>query len=126
MAGVIGRSLAAAKGPRGWVERLPQTSQGTWPERCAADHLGRLYGAIRKRRRVFPRGRMAALHRHWYRNIFSHVPSTKVREIAATLKAIHASEDVVAAREKGIRVIDKLRGLRLAKPAELAEPPLAE
>jgi hypothetical protein len=34
---------------------------------------------------------------HWYRNVFSHVPSTKVREIAAMLKAIHASEDVVAA-----------------------------
>src|SRR5262249_26173221 len=28
---------------------------------------------------------------HWYRNIFSHVPSTKVREIAAMLKAIHAA-----------------------------------
>jgi putative transposase len=23
---------------------------------------------------------------HWYRNIFSHVPSTKVREVAAMLK----------------------------------------
>jgi len=30
---------------------------------------------------------------HWYRNVFSHVPSTKVREIAAMHKAIHASED---------------------------------
>ena len=50
---------------------------------------------------------------HWYRNIFSHVPSTKVREIAAMLKAIHASEDVMAAREKAIRVIEKLRALRL-------------
>ena len=47
---------------------------------------------------------------HWYRNIFSHVPSTKVREIAAMLKAIHAGEDIVAAREKAIRVIEKLRG----------------
>ena len=28
---------------------------------------------------------------HWYRNIFSHVPSTKVREIAAMLKAIAAT-----------------------------------
>jgi transposase-like protein len=37
---------------------------------------------------------------HWYRNIFSHVPSTKVREIAAMLKAIHASEDLAAAHEK--------------------------
>jgi hypothetical protein len=26
---------------------------------------------------------------HWYRNVFSHVPSTKVREVAAMLKAIH-------------------------------------
>jgi transposase-like protein len=43
----------------------------------------------------------------WYRNIFSHVPSTKVREIAAMLKAIHASEDIVAAREKTIQVIEK-------------------
>src|SRR5262245_36203692 len=43
---------------------------------------------------------------HWYRNIFSHVPSTKVREIAAMLKAIHASEDLAAAREKAIRVIE--------------------
>src|SRR5271165_7067640 len=58
---------------------------------------------------------------HWYRNIFSHVPSTKVREIAAMLKAIHASEDIVAAREKTVRVIEKLRALRLTKAAELVE-----
>jgi putative transposase len=51
---------------------------------------------------------------HWYRNIFSRVPSTKVREIAAMLKAIHAGEDIAAAREKAIRVIEKLRGLRLS------------
>jgi putative transposase len=42
------------------------------------------------------------------------------------LKAIHASEDVVAAREKAIRVIEKLRGLRLSKAAELAEAGVAE
>src|SRR5262245_48781253 len=45
---------------------------------------------------------------HWYRNIFSHVPSTKVREIAAMLKAIHAGEDLAAAREKAIRVHRRL------------------
>ena len=37
------------------------------------------------------------------------------------LKAIHASEDIGAAREKTIRVIEKLRGLRLTKAAELVE-----
>ena len=56
---------------------------------------------------------------HWYRNIFSHVPSTKVREIAAMLKAIHASEDIVAAREKAVRVVEKLSALRLTRAAEL-------
>src|SRR5215469_8295762 len=63
---------------------------------------------------------------HWYRNIFSHVPSTKVREIAAMLKAIHASEDLAAAREKAIRVIEKLRGLRLSRAAELVEVAIEE
>jgi transposase-like protein len=29
---------------------------------------------------------------HWYRNLFSHVPSIKVREVAAMLKAIHDRE----------------------------------
>src|SRR5437870_2119224 len=63
---------------------------------------------------------------HWYRNIFSHVPSTKVREIAAMLKAIHAGEDIAAAREKTIRVIEKLRGLRLSRAAELVEVAVEE
>src|SRR5512133_2821033 len=63
---------------------------------------------------------------HWYRNIFSHVPSTKVREIATMLKAIHASEDTAAARENAIRVIEKLRGLRLSRAAELVEAAVEE
>src|SRR5262249_2253786 len=69
-------------------------------------------------------GKGASLH--WYRNIFSHVPSTKVREIAAMLKAIHASEELAAAREKAIRVIEKLRGLRLTRAAELVEAAIEE
>jgi hypothetical protein len=62
----------------------------------------------------------------WYRNVFSHVPSTKVREIAAMLKAIHASEDIAAAREKAVRVIEKLRASRLTIAAELAEAAVEE
>ena len=58
---------------------------------------------------------------HWYRNILSQVPATKVREIAAMLKVIHASEDIVAAREKAVRAIEKLRTLRLTKAAEFVE-----
>ena len=29
---------------------------------------------------------------HFYRNVFSHVPSTRVREVSHMLKAIHAQE----------------------------------
>src|SRR5262245_32637712 len=43
------------------------------------------------------------------------------------LKAIHASEDIAAAREKAIRgVIEKLRGLRLTRAAELVEAAVEE
>jgi hypothetical protein len=31
---------------------------------------------------------------HWYRDVFSREASTKVREVAAMLKAIHADEDL--------------------------------
>ena len=63
---------------------------------------------------------------HWYRNVFSHVPSTKVREVAAMLKAIHAGEDLVAARQQAVRVVEKLRGLRLTTAAELVETAVGE
>ena len=63
---------------------------------------------------------------HFYRNVFSHVPSPKMREVAAMLKAIHASEDIAAAREKALRVVAKLRDLRLTKAAELVEMGVAE
>ena len=93
--------------------------------------VGRLHTPARRRPRWTgrPRGSQIAprcLVVHWYRNIFSHVPSTKVREIAAMLKAIHAGEDIAAAREKAIRVIEKLRGLRLNRAAELVEMAVEE
>jgi putative transposase len=78
------------------------------------------------KRRLLPNARWQRCIVHWYRNIFSHVPATKVREIAAMLKAIHASEDILAAREKASRVIEKLRALRLTKAAELAEAAVEE
>jgi transposase-like protein len=123
---ILGTCEGAKEDKAGWSEFL-KSSQETWPARCATNHLGRLHGAIRKRCGVLPRCRLATLHRvHWYRNIFSHVPSTKVREIAAMLKAIHAGEDVVAARQKAVQVIEKMRGLRLANAAELVATAVEE
>lgn len=36
---------------------------------------------------------------HFYRNIFSAVPSSQVKEVAAMLKAIHVQEDADATRQ---------------------------
>jgi putative transposase len=55
---------------------------------------------------------------HWYRNIFSHVPSTKVREVSLMLKAIHAQESRQAAVSKIDDVKAKLVSMKLRKVAD--------
>lgn len=37
---------------------------------------------------------------HFYRNVWTAVPTGKVKEVAGMLKAIHAQEDAKAAKEK--------------------------
>jgi hypothetical protein len=69
---------------------------------------------------------VAALHRALVPQRLQPVPSTKAREVAAMLKAIHAGEDLVAARQQAVRVIEKLRGLRLTTAAELVETAVEE
>jgi putative transposase len=49
-----------------------------------------------------------------------------VERFFAWTKAIHASEDIAAAREKAFRVIEKLRGLRLARPPSWWEAAVEE
>lgn len=56
---------------------------------------------------------------HFYRNVFSHVPSNKVREVSRMLKAIHAQESRAAAQEKAEAVITELRRQRMSRAAEL-------
>ncbi len=58
---------------------------------------------------------------HFYRNVFSLVPSGKVRDVSKMLKAIHAQEDRKAAAEKMETVIAELRRQRLSKAADLLE-----
>jgi len=63
---------------------------------------------------------------HFYRDIFSNVPSTKVREVAAMLKAIHAQEDREAALEKATVVIEKLKAMKLPTAARTVEEGIRE
>jgi putative transposase len=74
----------------------------------------------------FPDARWQRCGVHWYRNVFGHVPSDKVREVATMLKAIHAQEDRAAAEAKATDVAAKLRAARMNKAAELVEQSVGE
>jgi transposase-like protein len=63
---------------------------------------------------------------HFYRNVFSHVPRGKVREVAAMLKAIHAQESREVAESKSKDVIKKLKAMKLKAAAELVEKSIHE
>ena len=63
---------------------------------------------------------------HFYRNVFSHVPRGKMRQVSAMLKAIHAQESREAALEKADKVVAELRSMRLQKAAELVERSIHE
>lgn len=63
---------------------------------------------------------------HFYRNVFTAVPAGRVKEVAAMLKAIHASEDRAAARAKAAAVVAKLADLRLGKAAEVVRAGIEE
>ena len=47
-------------------------------------------GLVESVAEVYPQARWRRRVMHWHRNAFSHVPSTKVREVALMPKAIHA------------------------------------
>ena len=63
---------------------------------------------------------------HFYRNVWTAVPTGKVKEVAAMLKAIHAQEYAQAAKEKARQVVAKLRETRLARDAEIVEAGIDE
>jgi putative transposase len=50
----------------------------------------------------YPKAKWQRCVVHFYRNVFTVVPKSKVKDVAAMLKAIHAQEDREAAEEKVI------------------------
>jgi len=74
-------------------------------------------GLVEAAGECFPEARWQRCVVHFYRNVFTAVPSGKVKEVAAMLKAIHAQEGKEAARAKAAAVVDKLEAMRLSKAA---------
>jgi hypothetical protein len=58
---------------------------------------------------------------HFYRNVFSHVPTSKVRDVTHMLKAIHAQESREAADHKAKAIIADLRAGKMSTAADLVE-----
>ncbi len=75
---------------------------------------------------VFPYAGWQRCAAHFYRNVFSHVPRGKMRQVAAMLKAIHAQESREAAESKSKDVVTKLRTMKLKAAAELVEKSIHE
>jgi transposase-like protein len=83
-------------------------------------------GLVENLAEFYPEAKWQRCVVHFYRNVWTAVPKGKVREVAAMLKAIHAQEDAEAAKEKARQVVEKLRGMRLAKAAEIVEAGIDE
>ena len=75
---------------------------------------------------IFPNADWQRCVVHFYRNVFSHVPNTKIREVARMLKAIHAQEDRKAADAKSKEIVARLKAMKLSRAAELVEQKAAE
>ena len=60
---------------------------------------------------VFPEAKYQRCTVHFYRNVFSVTPRSKVKLVAKMLKAIHAQESKKAAREKAKAVVEQLRSI---------------
>ena len=65
----------------------------------------------------YPEAQRCAVH--FYRNVWTAVPTSNVKEVAAMPKAIHAQEDRAAARQKAEQVVAKLKEMKFADAAGL-------
>jgi transposase-like protein len=83
-------------------------------------------GLVEAAAEVFPKTDWQRCVVHFYRNVFSHVPNTKVAEVARMLKAIHAQEDGKAAKAKASEIVGRLKAMKLKTAAELVEQKVSE
>ena len=75
---------------------------------------------------VFPDAKYQRCTVHFYRNVFSVVPKSKVKIVAKMLKAIHAQESKKASREKAKAVVSELRAMKLKEAAKKIEDGIEE
>jgi transposase-like protein len=83
-------------------------------------------GLVESAAEFYPEAQWQRCTVHFYRNVFTVVPSKHMRPVADMLKAIHAAEDREAAQDKANAVIEKLRSMRLKEAAQRVQDAIAE
>ena len=69
-------------------------------------------------REVFPNAKYQRCTVHFYRNVFSVVPRSKMKLVAKMLRAIYAQESKKAACKKAKAVVAQLREMKLKEAAK--------
>lgn len=75
-------------------------------------------GLVESIEEIFPDADWQRCVVHAYRNVFTHVPRTKMRHVSAMLKAIHAQESREAALAKADDVVVALKSMKLKTAAD--------
>ena len=75
---------------------------------------------------MFPQAKYQRCTVHFYRNVFSATPRSRMKLVAKMLKAIHAQESKSAAREKALQVAEALRTMKLREAAKKVEDSIEE
>jgi putative transposase len=123
--GVNGRGISGSAGSDGRVEgrqgeldSIPAASERARAARRAAVCLRQVFGAGGEPGRVLSGSAVAAVRGAFLSECVDGMPTSKVKEVAAMLKAIHAQEDRAAARQKAEQVAAKLKEMKLVDAAE--------
>jgi putative transposase len=122
---VIGAAEGMKEDSESWLEFLRSLKKrglnGT--RLFVGDRCDGLVDAINQ---VYPGAHYQRCIVHFYRNVFSKVPRSKMKLVAAMLKAIHAQENHKSAMEKAQKVCEQLKELRLGEAAKKIEDGIAE
>lgn len=70
---------------------------------------------------AFPEAKYQRCAVHFYHNVFSVTPRSKIKLVAKMLNAIHGQESKKAAREKAKAVAEELRAMKLKEAAKKVE-----
>ena len=83
-------------------------------------------GMLEAVREVFPEAKYQRCIVHFYRNVFSAVPRSKMKLVAKMLKAIHAQESKAASRVKAKQIVAALKEMKLKEAAAKVENGIEE